>query len=126
MKYRIIPVKEHHRAWSHNRSVCRTSIRPLTAEELVDNAIKWSQRCRNQALRNKALPEGTPESEAEYMQARLARYRAFGLAWSFVFQTITWKLGSNVSTSSFKFRLANYPFLTSSLLRGGWREPREN
>ncbi|CAJ1393999.1 unnamed protein product, partial [Effrenium voratum] len=60
---------------------------PLTAEELVDNAIKWSQRCRNQALRNEALPEGTPESEAEYMQARLARYRAFGLAWSFVFQT---------------------------------------
>ncbi|CAJ1392635.1 unnamed protein product, partial [Effrenium voratum] len=41
---------------------------PLTAEELVDNAIKWSQRCRNQALRNEALPEGTPESEAEYMQ----------------------------------------------------------
>ncbi|CAJ1443036.1 unnamed protein product [Effrenium voratum] len=48
---------------------------PLTAEELVDNAIKWSQRCRNQALRNEALPEGTPESEAEYMQARLVLNR---------------------------------------------------
>ena len=54
---------------------------------MVANVRKWHGRCDNLAKKIAALPDTTPANEVAYMTLRLAKYRAYGLAWNFVFQT---------------------------------------
>ena len=54
---------------------------------MVANVRKWHIKCGNLAKKIEALPPTTPANEVAYMTLRLAKYRAYGLAWNFVFQT---------------------------------------
>ena len=62
-------------------------LEPLTAEEMVENRLKWIKKVKTLEDKIDKMDPQAPEENKKYMNLRAARQRAFDLAWSFIFQT---------------------------------------